>query len=62
MFGFVRTRKELEDMRQRNLPVPQQGSKGLAYAGRVFVTDGQYDDQGSPWLSDAPGVSSNRIF
>lgn len=55
MFGFVRTRKELEDMRQRNLPVPQQGSKGLAYAGRVFVTDGQYDDQGSPWLSDAPG-------
>jgi CRISPR-associated protein (TIGR03986 family) len=64
MFGFVRTRQELEEMRQRNLRVPQQGDKGFAYAGRVFVSDGHYHDaQGSPWLSDAPeGIIEPHIL
>jgi len=38
LFGYVRTRKELEDMRERKLPVPERG-KARAYASRVFVTD-----------------------
>jgi CRISPR-associated protein (TIGR03986 family) len=47
MFGFVRTKDELKQMK----PKPQQGSKGRAYAGRVFVTDGRYQqEQGDPWL------------
>lgn len=53
MFGFVRSRKELEEIRQQKMPVPKQGSKGFAYAGRVFVTDAPYSDaQGSPWLTN----------
>lgn len=60
MFGFVRTQKELEAMS----PKPKQGSKGRAYAGRVFVSDGRYQpDQGSPWMSDAPdGIIEPHIL
>ncbi|HFQ93265.1 MAG TPA: TIGR03986 family CRISPR-associated RAMP protein [Anaerolineae bacterium] len=49
MFGFIRTRDELKKMAVK----PKQGSKGRAYAGRVFVSDGRYQsNQGSPWLPD----------
>ncbi|NKQ37375.1 MAG: TIGR03986 family CRISPR-associated RAMP protein [Chloroflexi bacterium] len=47
MFGFVRTKDELEQM------TTEPKSKGRAYASRVFVSDGRYQsNQGSPWLSD----------
>jgi CRISPR-associated protein (TIGR03986 family) len=64
LFGFVHTSRELEDMRRRNLSVPQQGNKGFAYAGRVFVSDGRYQsNQGSPWLTDAPdGIIEPHIL
>lgn len=39
LFGFVRTDRELKNLEQRGLPVPKQGSKGRAYAGRVCVTN-----------------------
>lgn len=60
MFGFVRTQDELKQMN----PQPKQGSKGRAYAGRVFVGDGRYQpDQGSPWMSDAPdGIIEPHIL
>lgn len=60
MFGFVRTQDELKQMN----PQPKQGSKGRAYAGRVFVGDGRYQpNQGSPWMSDAPdGIIEPHIL
>lgn len=60
MFGFVRTQEELEQMETQ----PNQGSKGRAYAGRVFVSDGRYQpNQGSPWMSDAPdGIIEPHIL
>lgn len=39
LFGFVRTGDEIKDTVRRGLPEPKQGTKGRAYAGRVFVTD-----------------------
>ena len=60
MFGFMRTQDELKQMN----PQPKQGSKGRAYAGRVFVSDGRYQpNQGSPWMSDAPdGIIEPHIL
>ncbi|MEW6771603.1 MAG: TIGR03986 family CRISPR-associated RAMP protein [Bacillota bacterium] len=55
LFGFVRTRKELEDMKQRGViqEIPKQGDKRRAYAGRVFVTDAVLEEgQTDIWLSD----------
>lgn len=47
LFGFVRTKDELDDMKARGLQVPQQGDKGYAYAGRVSVTDATVEDVAS---------------
>ncbi|RMD63963.1 TIGR03986 family CRISPR-associated RAMP protein, partial [Candidatus Parcubacteria bacterium] len=57
LFGFVRTRKELEDMKLRGVisEIPPQGDKRRAYAGRVFVTDAMLEEgQTDYWLSDEP--------
>ncbi len=57
LFGFVRTREELEDMKRRDVisEMPKQGDKRRAYAGRVFVTDAVLEEgQTDYWLSDEP--------
>jgi len=57
LFGFVRTRKELEDMKRRGIfsEIPKQGDKRRAYAGRVFVTDAILEEgQTDYWLSRDP--------
>ncbi len=57
LFGFVRTREELEDMKQRGVvsEIPPQGDKRRAYAGRVFVTDAVPEEgQTDFWLSSNP--------
>jgi len=57
LFGFVRTREELEDMKQRGVvsEIPPQGDKRRAYAGRVFVTDAVLEEgQTNFWLSPNP--------
>ena len=57
LFGFVRTREELEDMKQRGVvsEIPPQGDKRRAYAGRVFVTDAVLEEgQTDFWLSSNP--------
>ncbi len=57
LFGFVRTRKDLEDMKQRGVisEIPKQGDKRRAYAGRVFVTDAILEEgQTDYWLSRDP--------
>lgn len=59
LFGFVRTREELDDMKRRRIiqEIPQQGDKRRAYAGRVFVTDAVLvEGQTGIWLSDRPIV------
>jgi CRISPR-associated protein (TIGR03986 family) len=57
LFGFVRSKKELEDMESRGLLVPEQGKKGRAYASRVFVTNAVLDNASNGlWLLDAPIV------
>lgn len=60
MFGFVRTQDELNQMTSK----PKQGSKGRAYAGRIFITDGYYQpNQGKPWMQDAPdGIIEPHIL
>jgi CRISPR-associated protein (TIGR03986 family) len=58
MFGFVRTRKELDDMRQHGLRVPEQGSKARAYASRVFVTDARLiEGQNHIWFPGDPIIT-----
>ncbi|MCS6805504.1 MAG: TIGR03986 family CRISPR-associated RAMP protein, partial [Blastocatellia bacterium] len=57
LFGFVRTKKELAEMKQRGViqEIPKQGDKRRAYAGRVFVTDAVLEDgQSDYWLSPDP--------
>jgi CRISPR-associated protein (TIGR03986 family) len=57
LFGFVRTREELEDMKQRGAisEIPPQGDKRRAYAGRVFVTDAVLEEgQTDFWLYSNP--------
>lgn len=50
MFGFIRTNEEMKELKIRKIE-PKQGSKGYAYASRVFVTDAHYnEEQGDPWL------------
>lgn len=50
LFGFVRTRRELDEM---GVDVPQ-GDKRRAYAGRVVVTDAVLEsDPANIWLSEA---------
>lgn len=39
LFGFVRTRQELQQLKACGHELPEQGEKGRAYAGRVIVTD-----------------------
>ncbi|SHM92312.1 CRISPR-associated protein [Caldanaerovirga acetigignens] len=59
LFGFARTREELEDMKRRRViqKIPKQGDKKRAYASRVFVTDAVLvEDQTDIWLSDRPVV------
>jgi len=59
IFGFVRTRQELDYMRQRGViqEAPPQGDKRRAYAGRVFVTDATLiEGQSDIWLSQDPIV------
>jgi CRISPR-associated protein (TIGR03986 family) len=59
LFGFARTSKELEDMKQRSIiqKIPEQGDKKRAYAGRVFVTDAVLvEGQTDLWLSERPVV------
>ncbi len=56
MFGFVRTRRELTEMKQRGIikEFPNQGNKARAYASRVFVTDAVLTKKYSPselWLT-----------
>jgi CRISPR-associated protein (TIGR03986 family) len=60
LFGFVRTRPELNDMKQRGViqEIPKQGDKHRAYAGRVFVTDAVLaEGQSDIWLSQNPITS-----
>lgn len=58
IFGFVRTKKDLEALKEKDLPIPGQGSKGRAYAGRVFVSDAVLEaEQKDIWLS-AAGVAA----
>lgn len=55
LFGFVRTREELDNMKERGIvqEIPKQGEKMRAYAGRVFVTDAMLvEGQTDIWLSD----------
>jgi CRISPR-associated protein (TIGR03986 family) len=57
IFGFVRSRQELEDMTERGViqEIPKQGDKRRAYAGRVYVTDAVLEEgQGDYWLSASP--------
>ncbi len=59
LFGFVRTRPELDDMKQRGViqEIPKQGDKHRAYAGRVFVTDAMLlEGQSDIWISQNPIV------
>ncbi|HWP47351.1 MAG TPA: TIGR03986 family CRISPR-associated RAMP protein [Candidatus Limnocylindrales bacterium] len=61
LFGFVRTRPELDDMKQRGViqEIPKQGDKHRAYAGRVFVTDAILaEGQSDIWFSQNPIVPS----
>ncbi len=63
LFGFVRSREDLGDMKKRNVTIPQQGEKGRAYASRVFVTDAhltQDQNQDDLWLS--PATITPRIL
>lgn len=60
LFGFVRTRQELEEMKQRGVPEPEQGSPGRAYAGRVFVTNAILDDGQTDVLS--PSIVEPKIL
>jgi CRISPR-associated protein (TIGR03986 family) len=39
LFGFVRTREELQELKDLGISVPKQGDRGRAYAGRVTITD-----------------------
>lgn len=51
MFGFIRTNEEMKELKIRKIE-PKQGSKGYAYASRIFVTDAHYNEErGDPWLS-----------
>lgn len=55
LFGFVRTRAELEELESRGVPVPKPGSPGRSYAGRVSVTDATLaPGQTDYWLTAAP--------
>jgi len=57
LFGFVRTREELDEMMQRGIiqEMPKQSDKKCAYAGRVFVTDAEIQGgQTDIWLSENP--------
>ncbi len=57
LFGFVRRREELDDMKQGGIiqEIPKQGDKRRAYAGRVFVTDAVLvEGQTDIWLSNDP--------
>ncbi len=57
LFGFVRTKEQLENMRHRRViqVIPKQGDKQCAYAGRVFVTDAVLEEgQTDYWLSNEP--------
>lgn len=58
LFGFVRTRKDLDDMKERGVPEPSQGNKARAYAGRVFVTDATLsEDQTDIWFPQDPVIT-----
>jgi CRISPR-associated protein (TIGR03986 family) len=62
MFGFVRTRQEIDDIKARGLQEPPQGSKARAYASRVFVTDAALTErQTDIWFSGDP-VMTPRIM
>ncbi|GAB4156140.1 MAG: TIGR03986 family CRISPR-associated RAMP protein [Candidatus Promineifilaceae bacterium] len=51
LFGFVRTRNELTDMKKRGLPEPPPNSKARAYASRLSVTDATLaEGQSDIWL------------
>jgi CRISPR-associated protein (TIGR03986 family) len=55
LFGFVRTDKELENMKTCGViqNIPRQGDKQRAYASRVFVTDATLNEsQTDLWFDD----------
>ncbi len=55
IFGFVRSRQELDEMKKPNEPEPPQGSKARAYASRVFVTEAALEpEQTDIWFSEKP--------
>lgn len=57
IFGFVRSDEELREMESRGVVIPPQGSKGRAYAGRVYFTDAVPDPKEIDfWLSEEPIV------
>ena len=63
LFGFVRNRAAIADMKRRNVIVPKQGEKDRAYASRVFVTDArlsQDQNRDDLWLS--PNAITPRIL
>ena len=61
LFGFVRSRDDIDDMKRRNVTVPKQGEKGRAYASRVFVTDAHLtQDRDDLWLS--PNAITPKIL
>jgi CRISPR-associated protein (TIGR03986 family) len=62
MLGFVRTRRELDEMKARGLPESPQGSKARAYASRLFVTDAALNQgQTDIWFS-GDAVMTPRIL
>jgi CRISPR-associated protein (TIGR03986 family) len=53
LFGFVRTKAELEKLYPQQ--IPKQGDKSRAYAGRVFISDACLKPgQQNFWLSNTP--------
>ncbi len=57
LFGFVRTRNDLEELRGRGVPIPEQGSKGRAYAGRLSFSDATLlPGETDLWLAPGPLV------
>lgn len=59
MFGFVRTKDDVVEMKRRGMKAAKQGDKLLAFAGRVSVTEATLapsQEVKNLWLSDAPMI------
>lgn len=55
LFGHTLTRRDLDNMKKRKLPIPEQGSKTLACASRISVTDAILTEAPTGlWFSGGP--------